>query len=520
MGGSRDDELAVPSAGPPRPPVPPPVRSATARPTASPRPAARPAPAVPAAQAPPVTQVSPAPAPVPAAAAAGPPAPAPESPDGAESVVGAESVDGAEPRGRFPVPAVVGLVVAAAATVAVFVTDDALVLRIALLAVCWAVVGAAFLAGDRRGDRGTAQADESRDARDREETLQDSRLRRAAEQGMREDIAQLRTELAAVGGLRAELAGVGQLRAELTALAQVREEVAALAQLRADLAGVGELRADLGRLRAELTEQLSGELFYERMVMRAQTVRGPLTGGGIDSPTIEGASTWGTVAPAPQPVVEAAPPVMEVLQPVVEAPRPVEVSRPPVPTPAEEQARPLAPTDRPTAGSVLEPPVEVRPMSPIEWLGDRSLLGTAERPAVDVRASSPATGARPVPFSRRDWAPDAAAGTAPRHHRRAAGTGEQPRVPEVVVDAVPASTGSRAVPASTGSHAVQASTGSHVVADAPARRPAPEPQGHARLEQILAESGVEAPSGRRRRRYRDDDDTGGDDVLARVLGRS
>jgi hypothetical protein len=49
-----------------------------------------------------------------------------------------------------------------------------------------------------------------------------------------------------------------------------------------------------------------------------------------------------------------------------------------------------------------------------------------------------------------------------------------------------------------------------------------EPSGHARLEQILAESGVEAPSGARsrRRRYRDEDGgTTGDDVLSRVLGR-
>ncbi|WP_222262525.1 hypothetical protein [Modestobacter marinus] len=490
MGSSRDDEAAAPSAGPSRPPVPPPARSASVRPTASPRPAARPAaPAVPAVQpAAPVTQVSPAAAPVhPAAVPAGPaavPAGPAAIPAGPASALATEAADDAAPRRRFPWPAV-GLVLAAAATVAVFVTDNALVLRIALLAVCWAVVGAAFLTGDRHGDRGTAPADELRDPRDREETLQDSRLRRAAEQGMREEIAQLRTELAAVGGLRTELAGVGQLRDELAALGQLRAEVAALTQLRADLEGVGELRADLGRLRAELTEQLSGELFYERMVMRAQTVRGPLAGGGIDAPTIEGAASWETVTPASRPVVE--------------------VPRPPVPTPAVEPARPLAPEDGLTAEPVLEPRVEVRPESPIEWLGDRSLLGTAERPVVPVPASSPvlasapATGARPVPFSRRDWAPDASAGTAPRHHRRAAETDEQPRVPEVVADAVPPL------------------TGSHVVLDAPARQ-APEPQGHARLEQILAESGVETPSGRRRRRYRDDDD-GGDDVLSRVLGR-
>jgi hypothetical protein len=58
--------------------------------------------------------------------------------------------------------------------------------------------------------------------------------------------------------------------------------------------------------------------------------------------------------------------------------------------------------------------------------------------------------------------------------------------------------------------------------DEPARR-SPEVQGHARLEQILSESGVEAPSGgrSRRRRYRDEGgETAGDDVLARVLGRN
>ncbi len=468
MGGSRDDHVAAPSVGPPRPPVPP-ARSAAARPTASPRPAARPAPAVPAVQAAPqVTEVGP----------VGRPA--------VPVLPAAEAADDAAPRGRSLWP-VVGLVLAAAATVAVFVTDNALVLRIALLAVCWAVVGAAFLAGDRRGDRGTVPVGEPHELRDREETLQDSRLRRAAEQGMREEIAQLRTELAAVGGLRAELAGLGQVRAEQAVLGQLRDEVAALSQLRADLEGVGELRADLGRLRAELTEQLSGELFYERMVMRAQTVRGPLAGAGIDAPTIDGAATRGTAPPAPQPVIE-------VPQPVIEAPQPV------------IEAQPVFQAPQP----VLEPRTEARPKSPIEWLDDRSLIGTAERPAMPVPASAPATGARPVPFSRRDWAPETSTGSAPRHHRRAAETDEQPRVPRVVADAVAPAPGSSAVPPSTGSH-----VSPHV----PARRPMPEPQGHARLEQILAESGVEAPSGRRRRRYRDDDDTGGDDVLSRVLGR-
>jgi hypothetical protein len=59
------------------------------------------------------------------------------------------------------------------------------------------------------------------------------------------------------------------------------------------------------------------------------------------------------------------------------------------------------------------------------------------------------------------------------------------------------------------------------VLDEPAPPSAPERAGHARLEQILAESGVQAPAdGRsRRRRYRDEDGGTGDDVLSRVLGR-
>jgi hypothetical protein len=181
---------------------------------------------------------------------------------------------------------------------------------------------------------------------------------------------------------------------------------------------------------------------------------------------------------------------VEVAPPVVELPRP--------PAPPSSSVEPSSVEPSSVEPSSVEPSsVEPsRPPSPIQWLGDRSLLGTAERPAVSV----PATGARPVPFSRRDWAPDPAAGTAPRHHRRAAEPDEQPRVPEVAADAVPSPSGSHAVP------------------DAPALRPAPEPQGHARLADILAESGVETPSGRRRRRYRDDDEP--DDVLARVLGRN
>src|SRR4051794_5074391 len=261
MSGRQDDGRGGPSAAPPRPPVPPPVR-AGGRPTAAPRPVARPALSVPAA--------------APDASPATPPAPPREADDGGSR--------------RSPWAAV-GLVLAAAATVAVFVTENALVLRLALLAVCWAVVGVTFLTGDRRGEPDPAREAELRQVADRaeEQAQWETRLHRDAEEAVRAELAQLRTELATVGRLRDELAGVQQLRTQLGALGQLREEVAALTRLRTELAEVGELRADIGRLRAELTEQLSGELFVERLVMRAQAVRGPLTG---DLQTVGSSPTW------------------------------------------------------------------------------------------------------------------------------------------------------------------------------------------------------------------------------------
>ena len=192
---------------------------------------------------------------------------------------------------------VAGVAVAAAASAAVFLTDNPLLLRVALLAVCWAFVGAAFLAGNRRADQAAAAGREAElrhayelelerevAARHEYEVQLESRLRREAEAAMRTELAQLRGELAglgslqedlaSVGRLRADLAGLGELRTQLAALGELRGEIAGLGQLRAEIAGLGELRSDLSRLRTELTEVLSGELLVELMVMRAQSVSG------------------------------------------------------------------------------------------------------------------------------------------------------------------------------------------------------------------------------------------------------
>ena len=51
-----------------------------------------------------------------------------------------------------------------------------------------------------------------------------------------------------------------------------------------ELGQLAELRADMGRLRAELTEQLSSEMLVERIVMRTQASRLPADQGRLDGP--------------------------------------------------------------------------------------------------------------------------------------------------------------------------------------------------------------------------------------------
>jgi len=206
--------------------------------------------------------------------------------------------------------------------------------------------------------------------------------------------------------------------------------------------------------------------------------------------------------------------------------------------------------------------VEPRPRSPLTWLEEQSLVAVDGRP----------TGEIPLPSAPQP---------APRRHRRAAEPDDEDvpaRAPagRVSYDELLFGTSApRPAGADTGSSSSESasygsssyeppsyaspsaaspaeeipswSTGSTVWPAEPAleelslpsssaavgsgstpstAEPAPRPEvpssGHARLEQILAESGVQPPSGGRsgRRRYRDDDgESAGDDVLARVLGR-
>src|SRR4051812_43708706 len=249
----------------------------------------------------------------------------------------------------------VGLVLAAGATAAVFFTEDPLYLRVALLAVCWAFVVAAFLAGSHRTDQVAAAAREAElrhaydlelerevAARHEHEAELERRLRRDAE-----------------GAVRAELTG---LRSEMAGLSALRDDLAAVSQLRADLAGLGELRADLGRIRTELTEQLSGGLLIERMVMRAQSVRGPVPAGSGSAAdrTLEGSTSWDVDRWAETRVVPA--------EPVEPAPRPI-AGPPPVPR------RVPPPVSTRSAPRSEETTALRRPPSPLGWLGGRAAPG-------------------------------------------------------------------------------------------------------------------------------------------------
>jgi hypothetical protein len=515
----------------------------------------------------------------------------------------ARRVEHPAPRGGLrTVGLVAGLLLALAGTAAVFFTDDALYLRVALLATCWAFLVAAFLAAGRRTDQVAAQSreDELRHAYDLElerevaarqghELELEKRLRREAEDGMRRELA----------GLRSDLAGLSGLRNDLTAL--------------------GELRADLGRLRSELTEQLSGELLIERMVMRAQAVRLPADRSGTDGRTLDGATpadaprsaSWeqhttverrpdssGWALAASTPPVDVFPaPLAALGAPAADRPEP-RAARPAAPPPVTSTRR-LARVDDdlPAGGPAPAPP------SPVEWLSDRSVFddvllpvsGVAPalrmvEPAPPVEAappvepdpvvevpqpvptpslpSSPAltvrppvepvepahadadapssvppltpgpTTGRPTPAPRSryrvglDSLPGATGDAAPPHRHRRAAEPDDHRLPtgstRVASHGSPAGRDPAVVPApAQPSWSPDADLAPPAPEPAPVHDPAPpvvpadaHGSGHARLEQILAESGVSPAPGRRRRRYRDEDDPQPpDDVLARVLGR-
>src|SRR4051794_14119894 len=203
-----------------------------------------------------------------------------------------------------------GFTLAIAATLAVFLTENPQVLRLAVVGVAWAFVLATFAAGRRSADRAAAWARENalRQAYDvelerevaarREYELElEATLRREAEESMRATLDGLRDDLAGLTELRADIAALSSLRSELPRIAALREDVAALTSLRQELGQLAELRADVGRLRAELTEQLSSEMLIERIVMRTQASR--VSGEPHDAPgrSLDGAASWSDGVP-------------------------------------------------------------------------------------------------------------------------------------------------------------------------------------------------------------------------------
>jgi hypothetical protein len=348
----------------------------------------------------------------------------------------------------------VGCAAVAGATAVVFLTEDPQLLRIAVVAVAWACLLAAFASARPAPDAGSPAAGASseadlRAAHGRElaavrdtERERSERLRRDAEDAMRRELDALRAEVA---GLREGLSGLDGLAREVAAVGALHGD------LRAELAELTGLRADVGRLRAEITDglgagRLSGEMRVERVVMHAQSVR---TGSGHEPATAAWSagvarelSDWPAVPAPPATVVaEAAHPEPE-----------------PRPTPRPEP-RPLP--------AVPAPPPTRAAGSPREWLAARGLLDDA----VPAPAAAPAP---PPPPGRRRTDPPAGL--------RMPAAYEQVTVQRPAVHATAAAHAAvPAVPASVGAPDEEA--------------------GSARLAQILAESGV-TPGGRRRR-YRD-----------------
>jgi hypothetical protein len=265
-----------------------------------------------------------------------------------------------------PAPRTAGLVagscLAVGATVGVLLTEDPQLLRLAVVAAAWAFVLAALVAS-RRSAVGAPDDGGERAAVERADLE-----RAAAEQSMRAELEALRGELAQVCELRRELGQVAELRREVAEVAGLRREVAEVAGLRHDLAGVrhdlaglaelrtalagvdltalAELRTDVGRLRRELTEQLSGEMLVERVMLRTQSTR--------SAPAVEPPAAPALLDPAPlfpaepeprrRRTDEPSPPVPDELLTVQ---RPVaQRERPPVPGPT-----PVAP-----AAEVPTPP--------------------------------------------------------------------------------------------------------------------------------------------------------------------
>lgn len=471
--------------------------------------------------------------------------------------------------GTRTLPLVGGFVLAVTATLAVFLTDNAQYLKLAVVAVAWAFVLATFAAGRRSTDRVAAASRERELRRAYERELErevaarheyelelENELRRETEESMRYELDALRGDIAALSSLRDEVARVSELRGDIESLASLRDEVArvaalrddvaALSALRQDLGQLAELRADMSRLRAELTEQLSGEMLVERIVMRTQASR--LTGDQAEPGRALEAGWTDDVPPRELtggwPAVRLDEPRetqhFEQMRVERAGPRPPVPNRRPMPhrrTPVEEHG---AVESRAWDAPLPTPAWEVPPTT--TW---PALLGGAPEPVEQpppprwsglTRHEDPPTASRhaaheAVPATTSfPMAPPTTAAPPPSPlewlaARSPAEPSTSPSLPEVpprrrrgddeFVDPAAAPTMQRpAVPPAKPAVRIDDRGGYRVrVREEP--DPEPTTQG-TRVAEILAENGMSAASGgRRRRRYRDED--GADDVLARVL---
>jgi hypothetical protein len=411
-----------------------------------------------------------------------------------------------------------GFALAIAATVAVFVTDNRVYLRIAVLAVAWAFVLAALAVGRRSADQVTAEAREARlrhayelelerevTARREYELELEHDLRRESQDAMRDELdalraeiaplARLRDEVAHVSALRHDLAGLAALRDDVARVADLRNDVAALTAFRAELGQLAELRADLGRFRAELAEQLSSEMLVERIVMRTQGGRLGADTGRFEQPgrPLHMASRWADDTP-PRELTGGWPAIRLDDSRAASDVEPVRADRSlpggPSSTSAMWSSAPETSAFPSVAPASQADPTE----TPLEWLTARSLIDPAPVRPAEPPPVPPSTRIRPAAASR------------PSPHPRPRPTPPPPSV-RLQADLAPVRRRVDEAGSST--------------AERPVASGNPPPSGDSgtdgRLAEILAENGVSPATGsRRRHRYRDDDEP--DDVLARVLG--
>lgn len=419
-----------------------------------------------------------------------------------------------------------GFALAVAATVTVLLTDDPQYLRLAVVAVAWAFVLAAFAAGRRGAERAAATAREAELRHGYERELErevaarheyglelENELRRETEESVRYELDALRSDIAALAGLRGEVARVAALRDDVAAFGDLAQA------LRQDLGQVAELRA-------ELTEQLSSEMLVERITMRTQASRLPADQGAPE-PTSALEDSW--TDDVPRELTGGWPAVR------LDGPRPTQHveqvrvdragQRPPVPARRPTPYRRRPPEDRPAAeprpwdAPLPTPPWQVPPTT--TW---PAVLGGAPEPAEEQPVVAPPLWSSisrhedPAPASRHAAGealpavppttafplspPPAASPPAPLEWLAARSLLDPPTSPSL--SGVPPRR--RRSDDDRGAYRV-------AVHDEP--EPEPATPG-TRVAEILAENGVSPASGsRRRRRYREDDET--DDVLARVL---